>query len=194
MALCVIPLPLVSVLFERGATTAADSAAMAKAVAIYGLGLPAFILPKLLQPLFFAREDTRTPFRYAIVSMIVNAALAVGLMPIFGWLAPAIATSAAGWAMVGLLALGARRFGREAQFDTRFRSRFWRIVAASVAMGVVLYLCQALAEPSFRIAGWRYLALTGLILAGIASYAGFAQALGAFKLSEFRATLRRSSE
>jgi putative peptidoglycan lipid II flippase len=61
-------------------------------------------------------------------------------------------------------------------------------------MGVVLYLCQVLAEPSFRIAGWRYLALTGLILAGIASYAGFAQALGAFKLSEFRATLRRSSE
>ena len=194
VALCVIPLPLVSVLFERGATTAADSAAMAKAVAIYGLGLPAFILQKLLQPLFFAREDTRTPFRYAIVSMIVNAALAVGLMPIFGWLAPAIATSAAGWAMVGLLALGARRFGREAQFDTRFRSRFWRIVAASVAMGVVLYLCQVLAEPSFRIAGWRYLALTGLILAGIASYAGFAQALGAFKLSELRATLRRSSE
>jgi putative peptidoglycan lipid II flippase len=194
VALCVIPLPLVSVLFERGATTAADSAAMAQAVAIYGLGLPAFMLQKLLQPLFFAREDTRTPFRYAVVSMIVNAALAIGLIPMFGWLAPAIATSAAGWAMVGLLALGARRFGREAQFDARLRTRLWRILAASAAMGVVLFLCHALAGSSFRVVGWRYLALSGLILAGIVSYVGVAQVLGAFKISEYRAALRRSSE
>ena len=44
VALMIIPLPLVSVLFERGATGPDDSAAIAVAVAIYGLGLPAFVL------------------------------------------------------------------------------------------------------------------------------------------------------
>jgi putative peptidoglycan lipid II flippase len=193
VALFVIPLPLVSVLFERGATTAIDTAAMAQAVAIYGLGLPAFILQKLLQPLFFAREDTRTPLRYAVISMLINAALAFGLIPMFGWLAPAVATSVAGWAMVGLLALGARRFGQEAQFDTRLKTRLWRIAAASTAMGTVLYVSQTIAGQSFQIAGWRYLALIGLVLSGLMSYGVFGQALGAFKLAEYRAALRRSS-
>ena len=54
-AMIVIPLPLVSVLYERGATTSADSIAMAQAVAIYAIGLPAFVLQKILQPLYFSR-------------------------------------------------------------------------------------------------------------------------------------------
>ena len=79
VALVVIPLPLVSVLFERGAQTADDTAAIAFATAIYGLGLPAFVLQKVLQPLYFAREDTRTPFRFALWAMVINAVLAIGL-------------------------------------------------------------------------------------------------------------------
>ncbi|MEM9320884.1 MAG: murein biosynthesis integral membrane protein MurJ, partial [Pseudomonadota bacterium] len=72
-ALMVIPLPLASVMFERGDFTAADSAATALALAVYGAGLPAFVLQKVLQPLYFAREDTKTPFRYALVAMVINA-------------------------------------------------------------------------------------------------------------------------
>ena len=79
VALVAVPLPLVSVLFERGAFGTDDTAATALAVAIYGLGLPAFVLQKILQPLFFAREDTKSPFRYAVVAMVVNAAVAIGL-------------------------------------------------------------------------------------------------------------------
>ena len=100
VAMIVIPLPLVSVLYERGATTSTDSIAMAQAVAIYALGLPAFVLQKILQPLYFSREDTKSPFRFAVWSMVVNAVIAVGGIPFFGWLAPAIATSFAGWVMV----------------------------------------------------------------------------------------------
>jgi putative peptidoglycan lipid II flippase len=74
VALVVIPLPLVSVLFERGRFGPDDAAATAAALAIYGLGLPAFVLQKVLQPLFFAREDTRRPFYYALGSLVVNAA------------------------------------------------------------------------------------------------------------------------
>ena len=191
VALMVMPLPLVSVLFQRGETTAADSAAIAQAVAIYGLGLPAFVLQKILQPLFFAREDTATPFRYALVAMVLNAAAAIGLAPLFGWLAPAIATTAAGWAMVGLLMRGGRQFGDVARFDARFRSRIWRICLAAGVMGAALWAAARVLEPALNTGGLRYLALAGLVSFGIVVYFATAQAIGAVKLSDFARNLRR---
>ncbi|MBO9411510.1 MULTISPECIES: murein biosynthesis integral membrane protein MurJ [unclassified Ruegeria] len=188
----IMPIPLVSVLFERGQFTAEDTAATALAVAIYGIGLPAFMLQKLLQPLYFAREDTRRPFHYAVVAMVVNAGLAFGLFPLVGWVAPAIAASAAGWAMVGLLILGARGMGEEARFDDRFKRRAWRIVAASAGMGAMLYAALYLFGWAFDLAGWRYLALLGLITAAAVTYFGLGHLLRAFRLSEFKSALRRS--
>ena len=191
VALFVIPLPLVSVLFERGATTSDDSAAMAVAVAIYGLGLPAFILQKLVQPLFFAREDTKSPFRFAVWAMILNAVLAVGLSYPLGWIAPAIATTLAGWAMFFMLAFGARRMGDVARFDPRFRRRIWRIVLASLLMGGVLWGLNAALGQYLFMDYVRYPALAVLIALGSLSYFGFGQMLGAFSWRELRDTLRR---
>ena len=191
VALIAVPFPLVSVLFERGAFGADDTAATALAVAIYGLGLPAFVLQKILQPLFFAREDTKSPFRYAVVAMIVNAVLAVGLAFVIGWIAAAIATTVAGWAMVWLLMRGARGFGDVARLDDRFRRRVWRIGLASVLMGVIVWGMHVLLTPFFGMAGLRWLALLGVILAGIISYFGVGHLIGAFRLSEFRSAMRR---
>ena len=191
VALVAVPLPLVSVLFERGATTADDSAAIAMAVAVYGLGLPAFVIQKILQPLYFAREDTRSPFRYAVVAMVVNALVAVGLAPLIGWIAAAIATSLAAWVMVGLLSIGARPMGDVARFDARFHGRIWRIIAAALAMGAVLWGAMVVMTPFFAMAGWRYLALLGLIMIGIISYFGIGQMIGAFRLGEFKRAFQR---
>ncbi len=192
VAFLIIPNPLVSVLFQRGQFTAEDTAATALAVAIYGIGLPAFMLQKLLQPLYFARENTRSPFHYALVAMIINAALAFGLYPIFGWIAPAIAASAAGWAMVGLLAFGARNMGDETRFDDRFRWRAGRIILASIGMGAVLFAAIQLFGWTLDVPGWRYLALLALIMVAAVSYFAFGHLLGAFRLSEFKTALRRS--
>ncbi len=191
VALMVIPLPLVSVLFQRGEATAADSAAIAQAVAIYGLGLPAFVLQKILQPLFFAREDTRTPFTYALVAMGINAAAAIGLAPVLGWLAPAVATTLAGWGMVVLLARGGRRFGDVARFDARFHTRIWRICLAAAVMGGALWAAAAGLETALNTGGLRYLALAGLVGVGIVIYFAIAHVIGAVRLSEFRRALRR---
>ena len=191
VALIAVPFPLVSVLFERGAFGADDTAATALAVAIYGLGLPAFVLQKILQPLFFAREDTQSPFRYAVVAMIVNAVLAVGLAFVIGWIAAAVATTVAGWAMVWLLMRGAGAFGDVARLDDRFRRRVWRIGLASVLMGVIVWGMHVLLTPLFGMAGLRWLALLGVILTGIISYFGIGHMIGAFRLSEFRSALRR---
>ncbi|MEX0281517.1 MAG: murein biosynthesis integral membrane protein MurJ [Arenibacterium sp.] len=191
VALIVIPLPLVSVLFERGATTAADSAAIAQAVAIYGLGLPAFVLQKLLQPAFFAREDTKTPFRYALWAMLINAVVAVGLVPWLGWLSPAVATTLAGWAMVAMLLVGARAFGDVTRFDTRFYARLWRIMLSAALMGGILWMVNLWLFDALQTPGMRYAALTLLVGIGILSYFAVAHVIGAVRLSEFRRSLKR---
>ena len=192
VALVIIPFPLVSVLFERGATTVDDAAAIAVAVAIYGLGLPAFVLQKILQPVFFAREDTRRPFHYAIVSMVANAVLAIGLAPVIGWIAPAIATTVAAWLMVALLRAGAKSYGDVARFDTRFRGRIWRMVIASAVMGAVLWWAYAALTPFLGLDWWRALALAFLIAIGMISYFGVAHLIGAIRIGEIRKALGRS--
>ena len=53
VALMVMPVPIVSVLFERGVFGPDDTVATALALAVYGAGLPAFVLQKVLQPLYF---------------------------------------------------------------------------------------------------------------------------------------------
>ena len=191
VALIVVPQTLVSVMFERGASNVDDTAAIAAAVAVYALGLPAFVLQKVLQPIYFAREDTRRPFYFAVVAMVINVALAVGLAPVIGWIAPAIATTVAGWAMVVCLAIGARQFGETVRFDDRFRKRIWRIMAAAAIMGVALVLGNSLLETVLNTPWWRVLGLIGLILIGAVSFFGAGQMLGALKMSEFRAAFRR---
>ena len=191
VALIVIPQPLISILFERGAFTAADSAATGLALAVYGLGLPAFVLQKIYQPLYFAREDTRRPFYFALVSMVVNAVVAVGLWSYLDYLAAALATSLASWSMVVLLWVYARGYGQAAHFDARVRHRLPRILAASLLMGAVLYGLAYVMAPALQLPGWRYLALAILLALGGLSYAVFARALGAFIPAELKASLKR---
>ncbi len=191
VALMLVPLPLVSALFERGAFTADDSANTAAAVAIYGLGLPAFVLQKVLQPNFFARQDTKTPFHFALVALVVNAVLAIGLSFYIGFIAAAIATTTAGWVMTFMLWRGSWKMGEEARFDRRFWSRVWRIGVASWLMGLVLLGVVIIIGPMFDASGWRYLALAILVGSGGLSYLGFGTLFRAFRISDFRAAMRR---
>ena len=191
-ALAVIALPLIQTLFQRGAFTPADAQLTALALATYALGLPAFVLHKVLQPLFYAREDTGRPFHYALVCLVVNLALAIGLMPTAGFLAAPIAMSGAAWVMVILLWRGSRHMGEAAQMDDRLRYRLPRILAASAVMGVALAVVAALLAPALADHALRYAALLALVILGSVSYFGIGTALGAFRLTEFRAALRRS--
>lgn len=124
--------------------------------------------------------------------MVINAAIAVGLAPLLGWFAPAIATTLAAWAMVALLHRGAKTYGRVARFDDRLRARLWRMCAAAAVMGAVLWVASVMLGPFLNMPWLRALALTVLIGIGILSYFGAGSVLGAFKLAEFRSALRRS--
>ncbi len=191
VALMVIPTVLVSVLFQRGAFDAVDTTNTALAVAIYGAGLPSFVLAKVLAPLFFAREDTKTPFRFAVVSMVVNAGLAIGLSPYLGFLAAAIGTTVAGWSMLALLWIGSRKLGSAAALDARLKAKLPKIVLACFVMGVALLGAEYLLTPWLYGSSLRYAALGALVAIGALVYALAIIGSGAFRPSDIRSMLRR---
>jgi putative peptidoglycan lipid II flippase len=144
VALAVIPHLIISVLFERGAFKPTDTMQVANALGLFAIGLPAFVLIKVFSPAYFAREDTRTPMRYAAISLGINTAGSIGLFILFReigvspHLGIAIATTFGGWLNAALLY---RTLARRTHFvaDTRLRRALPSIMLASAAMGVVLY-------------------------------------------------------
>lgn len=191
VALVLLSMPMISVLFGRGEFGADDVANTALVLAIYALGLPAFVLQKTLQPLYYAREDTRSPFRFALIAMVVNLIVAIGLMPLIGFVAAALATTIAGWFMVLQLWLGTRHMGETARSDARLRSRLWRILVACLVMGGVVWCTELALGPMLGADFWRYFALLALVVVGVVTYFATGFLIGAFRMSDFRQALKR---
>ena len=191
VALAVLAGPIFTVLFQRGAFSHADTAATAAALAAYAAGLPAFVLVKVLAPAFFARHDTATPVRIAIVAMAVNLGLTVLLMQFLAHVGIALATTCAGWLnALTLLALLVRR--GHFQIDRRARRNLPRIALAALGMGAVLELLRTAAAPAF--AGpmlARAVMLAGLVGAGLAVFAALTLALGIADWRDLLGRLRR---
>ncbi|MEL6481645.1 MAG: murein biosynthesis integral membrane protein MurJ [Pseudomonadota bacterium] len=188
-ALLVMPGLVIAVLFERGAFTAADAQATGTALAVYALGLPAFVLQKVLQPAFFAREDTRSPLRFAVWSMVANLVVALAGAPVIGWLAAPLAATLAAWLNLVLLWQGARRADPELALDARLSARLPRILAASIAMALVVLAVASLATGLAPLERAAVLAFT--VALGLGTYGAAGLLLRAFTLADFKGALRR---
>ncbi len=201
VALAAIPHEIVTVLFERGAFTAADTPYTANALAIFALGLPAFVLIKVFSPAYFARHDTRTPMRYAGLSLAANTVGSIGLFFLFRrlglmpHLGIAVATTLGGWMNALLLWNGLVRHGHF-EADARLRRALPRIVGSSLIMGAVLVALAQLLEPWLGGSSGilvRFSALVVLVGAGAVVYFAVAQATGAARLGQITGALRRGT-
>lgn len=155
LALAVMPTEIVRVLFERGAFNAADTASTAGVLQIFALGLPAFVLIKVFSPAYFAREDTKTPMRYAAISLTANTLGSIllffvfrdlGMLPQLGI---AVATTLGGWLNAWLLWSTLRRRGAFVGDDRLRRNLPW-IAVASAAMAGLLVVAIGFAQPYFE--------------------------------------------
>ncbi|HEV2504815.1 MAG TPA: murein biosynthesis integral membrane protein MurJ [Mesorhizobium sp.] len=193
-ALLVLSDPIVRLLYERGAFAANNSTPTVAAIlAVFGLGLPAFVLIKAFTPGYFAREDTRTPMIFAAISVVVNVAVALTLFPSMGAPGIAVASAVAGWLnAVMLLAVLIRRghWGR----DIPLLKRIPRLVLAAALMGVALY-CGAhwfAAElSSTSHLATKAITLTALCAAGAVIYFVVAFAIGGADLGMIRRNIKR---
>ncbi|MEQ8164912.1 MAG: lipid II flippase MurJ, partial [Alphaproteobacteria bacterium] len=189
-ALMIVPEPMIGVLFERGAFSARATTETSQTLAAFAVGLPAYVLVRVLAPGFFAREDTVTPVRIAALAVAANIMLSLALVFPFGHVGIAAATSLASWLNAVLLALTLRRRGH-LQPDLRLRDRLWRIVLAVLVMVGVLLLVEGALAPWFQAGPARALpALALLVGAGGLGFALAATAFGAARLSEIRHLLR----
>jgi putative peptidoglycan lipid II flippase len=166
LGLMVLSEPVVRMLFEHGAFTAADTAATAQALRLLALALPAHVASKALAPAFFARDDTLTPLWAALKGLAVAVVSAVLLGRIFG--AGGIAASIALGAWSSALALiRARAAIAGFAIDATARRRLPRIVLAALAMAGLLWLAAMLALPLAGNAhGLAQAALLAVLISG----------------------------
>ena len=190
-ALLVLAEPIIDVLFRRGAFGPAEVRQTAAALSAFALGLPALMLVKALTPGFFAREDTKTPVKIAVLTAVLNVGLAALLMVPLRHVGIALAASLANWVNALLLAAVLRRRGF-LRFDARFRRRVPRTLLATGGMAVALFAVAALLHPWLMGSlAERASALTLLIGAGLASFAALAHLSGAARAHELKTLLRR---
>ena len=191
IGLVILAEPILAALFERGAFGPEAAAATAAALAAYAAGLPAFVLVKVLAPGFFARQNTKTPVKVAIVAMAVNLGLTLVLMRFLAHVGVAIALSVAGWTQALLLLVLLARRGHF-RLDRRARTNLPRIAAAALGMGAVLIALRLALAPALAGPGlMRVATLAGLIGVGATVFAGLIVALGVTGWRDLRNRLRR---
>ncbi len=199
-ALMVAPSYLIDGLYARGAFTNTDAVQAGRALIHYGWGVPAFVLIKVLAPAFFAREDTKTPMRFALISVAVNTVLGASL---FFWLRSqgaagfpglAIATSIAAWVNAGLLfiALQARGWYHP---GGRLITRMLGVTAASFTMAVALaFMLRERIRLEALVMGDGLTDVAAFIVTGGGIYAIAAILFGAVRPSDFKALLQRAPQ
>ncbi|MCL6705728.1 murein biosynthesis integral membrane protein MurJ [Pseudomonas sp. R2.Fl] len=195
-ALWVLSDEIIRVLYERGAFSEENTAVVASVLAIYGVGLPGFVLIKALQPGFFAREDTKTPMRLTGISVVVNSALAISLFPLLAERGIAAAEAAAGWINTVLLFTTLLRRG-DLKWEWPLVGRTARLaVATAVMAGVLVYLSDRWAVwlgPASSLFN-QVSALGALIAIAMVVYFGVAFAIGGASLGMIRRNLQRKAK
>jgi putative peptidoglycan lipid II flippase len=143
VGLVILREPIVQVLFQHGLFVAESTRLTARALLYYSLGLPAFAMVKLIVPAFYSTQDTHTPVRVAIFTLLMNVAL--NLIFLFYFFArfqnggPALASALAGYFNVATLFVIFRlRFGRMGTWD--ILGSVSKIILCSAAMGVSCWM------------------------------------------------------
>ncbi len=193
VALIVCGVPIIAALFQHGRFDATDSLYTAQALAAFSIGLPSYILVKVLTPGYYARSDTKTPVRYATISMGVNLLLNLALIVPLQHMGPPLATAIASTVNVALLY---RTLVKRGQFvvDAQLKRRAPRLLIAALAMGAVMYFLNDLFQPYTTGASLiRWAAMAVLVGTGALVYGAAVFVTGALKPRDIRQLLRSQS-
>ena len=186
VALVVAATPIIRGVLQHGAFGAADTIGAARALAAFSLGVPAYVLIKVLTPGFYARQDTRTPVRIALIAMLVNLIGNLILIWPLAHAGVALATAISAWVNAGLLYAVLHRRGL-LTLDAQVKRRVVRIVAAGAAMGLVLFGLAPLLDPHMAQGlVERLVALSLLCGGGAAVYAVAVVIFGGINLRDIR--------
>ncbi|MDP6859716.1 MAG: murein biosynthesis integral membrane protein MurJ [Verrucomicrobiales bacterium] len=185
LAMALIPYPIISTLFQRGAFSPDDALATSMALAGFSFGVPGYVLVKVLQPGFFARENTKSPMIMAGITVFVNIVVSLLLFGRLGHVGIALATAVAAWVNVALLLFGLKDFWKA---DSRLKKRLPRIIIATMIMGIGIWIINKAIEGWFVESGFgqRLLGLSILVISGLLIYAIAALKLKATSIEDLK--------
>lgn len=191
VALIVCGLPITAALFGYGRYGADDVFATSQALAAFSIGLPSYILVKVLTPGYYARHDTKTPVRYAVISMVVNLVLNLAFIPTIGHIGPPLATAIAATVNVALLYFTLRKRGHFVA-DAQLIRRSWRLALAALLMGAAMWPLLGFFMPYTDGSWWmRGAAMAVLVGTGCLVYAVATLALRAFTIADLKSQFSR---
>ena len=193
MGLYVLSNPIIHILFERGAFVAEDTLYTAQVLSIFSLGLPAYILIKVLITCFFAREDTKTPLYISIVSVVINIALSLVLISTMREMGIALATSISAWANVLLLFL-TLRIKKNLNLDKKFIRNSLKVIISSAILLIVCFFMNQIFfinihNSSFIIKIWT---LSLVIFSCIIIYLSMIFILKVLTISDLKGYIRKT--
>lgn len=191
VALWIVSIPLCTALFQGGRFTLEDAHVTGNVLAIIVLGLPAYVLVKVITPGFYARKDTRTPVKTAGIVLFANIVLNFALIPPFGIYGLASAIALCSWLNCVMLYVILLRRGH-------FRIEGWlwnrivrQLIAAAVMAGVLFFLREQFAAWFGGSTGKRILAVGTIVAAGGAAYLATAFLNGGMDRDALMILLRR---
>ena len=168
VAVILISEPIIGGLFGYGAFGADDVSMAAAALAAYGLGLPAFVVNKVLQPAFFASDRGKLVLKISLISVVINIVGSLLMMPILGHVGLALATVLASW--FGVIVMAIILF-KEDRLSRSAITALWPVTIASLVMGIALYTAYHLTAPLMAdLAMGAILQVTLLVMIGLISY------------------------
>jgi putative peptidoglycan lipid II flippase len=194
VALVICGVPIITGLFQHGQFDASDALKTGQALAAFSLGLPSYILVKVLTPGYYARHDTKTPMRFAMISIAVNLALNLAFILPLKHVGPPLATALASTVNVWMLYHTLKKRG-QFEADARLRRKVPRLAIAAVLMGIALYWVTPSITP--YLSGsilHRTGGLLALVSAGLAVYGLACFLTGAFVLEDVKLLTKRARQ
>ncbi len=177
---------IVSALFGYGSFNEESVKNSALALFYFALGLPAFSMIKIFSSFIFARNDTKTPFYFSLISVILNIVISVSLFNKLGFIIIPIATTISSW-LNGLLLLIFVLYKNFFNFNNSFFTQLFKIFIANlICLGSFKILLNYLSNYFIFSNSYKFLVIILLVLLTFTFYLLISILIKAFKISDIK--------
>ncbi len=160
---------IVHVIYQRGAFSSADTLKTSACLACFSVGLPAFIVNKILTPIFYANNDQKSPFKISLYSLAVDVVMSFVLMRLYGAPGIALASSLSAWLNCCLLL---RTCKRKSYFDIMIID-IWPFIARLLLCSAIITLALLVGKGCFSQIYHQSTSVIKLLLLGAMIFASF---------------------
>ena len=182
IAIFIIAEPIIGSFFQRGEFSQTDKILSAKALQAFAVGVPAYVLVKILAPIFFSRQDTVTPVKIAIFCVFINFLFNIILMQFYQHVGIAIATAIASW-LNCLLLFYILLKSKEFVFDKLLKENFKKMLIANIIFAILVFYFKDFINI---FSSYRFLNLSIFVLLSISFYFLLLSFFKIFIFSNFR--------